>query len=142
CRVVSGLHVLCQRGSLPGPGARKTSDYRRALPTHLRRPNVTTAMLYRLSLVAAATLVAACSDKTPLGPSGRSAIAPPAANRQSDEVVNPDLEQALAAMRAATAPYHDIQNALNDGFALRITCLAPGEDELVGDIYTNRTRAR
>jgi len=103
---------------------------------------VTTAMLYRLSLVAAATLVAACSDKTPLGPSGRSAIAPPAANRQSDEVVNPDLEQALAAMRAATAPYHDIQNALNDGFALRITCLAPGEDELVGDIYTNRTRAR
>jgi hypothetical protein len=102
---------------------------------------VNTTTFFRLNVVAAATFVAACSDKTALGPSRPPAIAP-AANRQSDETLNPDLEQALATMRAATARYHDIQNALNDGFALRHVCQTAGDDGLTGDVYANRTRVR
>lgn len=101
-----------------------------------------TAMLFRLSIVAAAALVVACSDKAPLGPSRSSAISASAANRQSDALLNPDLQQALATMRAATAQYHDLQNALNDGFVLRHTCGVAGEDEVVGTVYANRDRVR
>jgi hypothetical protein len=102
---------------------------------------VNTATLCRLSVVIGATLVAACSDKTPFAPSRPSAIAT-GANRQRDETLNPDLEQALATIRAATAQYHDIQNALNDGFVLRHACQTPGDDGPTGDIYANRTRVR
>jgi hypothetical protein len=100
-------------------------------------------MPVRLALVAAATLCAGCADRTLSDPFRPTGIAATAANRQSDETFNPDLEQALATMRAATAQYHDIQNALNDGFVLRLQCGDPGEgDEPIGTLYTNRARAR
>jgi hypothetical protein len=98
-------------------------------------------MPFRLALVAAATLFAGCADHTPSAPSRPVGIAAAAANRQSDQTFNPDLQQALATMRAATAPYHDIQNALNDGFVLRNPCEV-AEDGAVGAIYTIRSRVR
>jgi len=65
------------------------------------------------------------------------------ANRQSDVTLNPDLEQALATMRGATAPYHDIQNALNDGYRLALECGADDEgDGFMGALYSNPTRVR
>lgn len=100
-----------------------------------------TFMPFRLALVAAATLCAGCSDQTS-APSRPVGITVPAATRQSDETFNPDLEQALATMRAATAQYHDIQNALNDGFVLRVECGAEAEGGSMGALYANRTRAR
>ena len=102
-----------------------------------------TAIPLRLALVAAATLCAACADHPPSAPSRPNGIAAAEANRQVDETFTPDLQEALATMRAATAKYHDIQNALNDGFAFRVPCGAPGEgDEPVGAIYTKPTHVR
>jgi len=103
---------------------------------------VNNTILFRFALVAAATLCAACADGAPVAPQHQSAIAASVASRQNDIALNPDLQQALAKMRAATAPYHDLQNALNDGFLLRAACLSPGDDEQMGDIYANRTRVR
>ena len=100
-----------------------------------------TIMPSRLALVAAATLCIGCADHAPSAPSRPVRISTAAANRLSDETFNPDLEQALATMRAATAPYHDVQNALNDGYVLRNPCEAE-EDGAVGAIYANRTRVR
>lgn len=101
-----------------------------------------TIMPIRLVLVAAATLCAGCTDHTPSAPSRPVGIAAPAANRKSDEALSPDLEQALATMRAATAQYHDIQNALNDGFVLRLECGSEAEGDGMGALYANRTRVR
>jgi hypothetical protein len=66
----------------------------------------------------------------------------PTADRQNEEKPNPELEKALAKIRAATAKYHDIQVALNDGFALRHECGTQGDDGPIGTVYANRTRAR
>jgi hypothetical protein len=103
---------------------------------------VNTTMPFRLALVGAATLCAGCADHMPSAPSRPAGIAAAAPSRQSDETFNPDLEQALATMRAATAQYHDIQNALNDGFVLRVACGAEAEGGSMGALYANRTRAR
>jgi hypothetical protein len=108
-----------------------------------RRSNVNTSMPYRLALVAAATLCAGCADHTPSAPSRPAGIAAATANRQSDETFNPELEQALATMRAVTAKYHDLQTALNDGFALRLECgVADEGDGFMGALYANRDRTR
>ena len=96
----------------------------------------------RIAFLAAVSLCAACADQ-PSAPSRQVGIAATEATRQSDETFNPELQQALATMRAATAQYHDIQNALNDGFALRLECGSEAEGgEGMGALYTNRTRAR
>jgi len=64
-------------------------------------------------------------------------------NRQTDATFTPELQQALATMRAATAKYHDIQNALNDGFGLALACGAEDEgDGFTGALYSNPTRVR
>jgi len=96
-------------------------------------------MPFRLAIAVGVALSAACGDRAPLAPSSRTAQR--ASSRQIDDA-NPELNQALATMRAATAPYHDVQNALNDGFLLRHPCLAAGDDGLTGDIYTKRSRSR
>ena len=94
-----------------------------------------------LALVAAATLSAGCADRTPSAPSRPIGIAAATADRQTDEAFSPDLQQALATMRAATAPYHDIQNALNDGFSFRVQCGNAGEGN-EPTLYANRTYVR
>jgi hypothetical protein len=96
----------------------------------------------RLALVATATLCAACADQPPSAPSRPIGIAAAAANRQSNEGLNPELQQTLATMRAATAKYHDIQNALNDGFILTLECGAEPEGAGMGALYVNRDRVR
>jgi hypothetical protein len=94
-----------------------------------------------LALVASVTLIAGCADRTPVAPQ-RSAAIGAGATRQNSQDLNPDLQQALATIRAVTAKYHDLQAAIDDGFAFRHACLAAGDDGATGDIYTNRTRAR
>src|SRR5215510_9241961 len=94
-----------------------------------------------LALVVPATLCIACADQPPSAPSRSIGIAAAAADRQTDEAFSPELQKALATMRAATAPYHDIQNALKDGYELRVQCESE-EGGAVGSIYSNRTNAR
>ena len=100
-----------------------------------------TAMLSRLCIITATSFVAACSDRTPLNPS-RTALSANTTARLSDETQNPALQQALATMRAVTAQYHDVQNALNDGFVLRHTCGVQGDDGPIGTVYANRSRVQ
>jgi len=96
-------------------------------------------MLASLASVLTATMFAACSNEAPTAPYRMSAIAALAADRQHASL-NPDLAVALATMRAATAKYHDVQNAVADGFVLRHTCGAPGDEEPT--IYANLARVR
>lgn len=94
-------------------------------------------MLASLASILTATMFAACSNKVPTAPNRMSAIAAIAADRQ-DASLNPDFAVALATMRAATAKYHDVQKAVDDGFALAHACGAPGDEEPT--IYANRAR--
>ena len=96
----------------------------------------------RLALVAAATLCAACADHSPSGPSRPIGVAAATASRQVDEALNSELKQTLATMRAATAKYHDVQNALNDGFVPRLECGAEPEGAGMGALYVNADRVR
>src|SRR5262245_12886047 len=56
-----------------------------------------------LALVATATLSAGCADHTPSAPSRPVGIAAASADRQTEATFNPELQQALATLRAATA---------------------------------------
>jgi hypothetical protein len=96
-----------------------------------------------VGLAAAATLSAACADQTPSALTRPVSIAAAALERQTDETFSPELQQALATLRAATAQYHDIQNALSDGFVLALPCGAEDEGEgFTGALYANGTRVR
>lgn len=82
-------------------------------------------------ITAVATLLGACTDRTPAEPD-----AAPVEHRQA----GPQLERAIATMRRVTARYHDLEVAKKDSFVLLHECEnRPGEGP-VGIVYYNPGR--
>ena len=84
-----------------------------------------------LALVAAVMLLAGCAGDAPVAPGGDPTGSPPAAAVASTDGA------AIAAIRRATARYHDLDAALADGFVFLHGCeVRPGEGA-VGELYVH-----
>lgn len=97
----------------------------------------TVSPLLRRSLTAAATavLLAACADEAPLAPDEQ-----PILSTQLAMASSASEAKVLATLRRATAPYHNLDHAIADGFVLVHPCEArPGEGP-VGLLYANFDR--
>lgn len=86
-----------------------------------------------LTVVVAATLLSACSSDAPIAPRQQPAVGASLASLVADG--NKDL----ATIRAATARYHDLTVALQEGFVLLHPCEVRDEGP-VGEVYVNFTR--
>lgn len=86
-----------------------------------------------LTVVVAATLLSACSSDAPIAPRQQPAVGASLASLVADG--NKDL----ATIRAATARYHDLNVALQEGFVLLHPCEVRDEGP-VGEVYVNFTR--
>src|SRR5215510_10319695 len=86
-----------------------------------------------LVIAAAAALWSGCVDQSPLGPHGL-----PAPDAQFATVPGEDTDGAmLATLRRVTAPYHDVNVAISEGFFQRHPCETL-EEGPVGVLYVNR----
>jgi len=106
---------------------------------------VTTRSLRRtLSLAAAAMMWAGCSGdaSAPAAPDRPSAAIVPSTNSLFDNHPgeNRELRAAAATMRRATAKYHDVERAKQDGFVFLHGCEIREEDKPVGTVYVNFQR--
>jgi hypothetical protein len=86
-------------------------------------------LLRLLPALMLATTLAACADETPLAPDQRPQLSAGSAQ----------LNQALAELRRVTAPYHNVDAALADGFVLLHEC-ETRDGEGVGTVYANFAR--
>jgi hypothetical protein len=96
-------------------------------------------MRIRILPLTLATIVgvalSACADEAPLAPE-----APVVVEAKAHMPANADLHTALAALRRATARYHDFDAAIADGFVLLHPCEErPGEGP-VGAVYVDPSR--
>jgi len=91
--------------------------------------------LRALAALATAAIVAACSADTPLTPT-RLAAGPSLANAAS---LTPAERAAAATLRAASARYHNLNNAIADGFVFLHGCETRDEGA-VGTVYVNPKR--
>ena len=96
--------------------------------TSTSRPRVRLA-----TIVAAATLVAACAAEAPVAPE-RPALR--TANTRTDA----EGARALAALRRATARYHDLNAATDDGFVFLHGCESRPDEGPVGAVYVHPGR--
>lgn len=102
------------------------------MSTHLASP-----VARSVALAVVVALVAACANDTPLAPTPREALSARAASAGSA-----DVGTALAAMRRATARYHDVNAAIADGFFELHPCESlPGEGP-VGILYVHMDRLK
>ena len=106
---------------------------------------VTTRSLRRtLSVAAAAMMWAGCSGdaSAPAAPDRPSATNAPPTNSLFDghPGENRELRFAAATMRRATAKYHDVERAKQDGFVFLHGCEIREEDKPVGTVYINVQR--
>jgi hypothetical protein len=84
----------------------------------------------RVAALLTATLLAACGDEPPMAPD----VAPVQAMQRAE------ANRALATLRRATARYHNLDAALEDGFILLHECeVRPGEGA-VGLLYIHLDR--
>jgi hypothetical protein len=88
-----------------------------------------------LIVAAAATLLAACADQTPLAPR-------PTATQPPKFAMAPgaDTNAMIATLQRVTARYHNIDAAKDDGFVLLHDCETRLNDEPVGTVYVNFDR--
>jgi len=88
-----------------------------------------------LTVVAAATLFAACADPAPLAPSnfGPTKV-------QAAALPRNDTDGAIATLQRVTARYHRLSVAKDDGFVLLHPCEARGDEGPVGTVYVNIAR--
>ena len=97
-----------------------------------------------LSVIAAATMWTGCSGdaSAPAAPDRPSAASVPATNSLFDvrPGENRELRFAAATMRRATAKYHDVERAKQDGFVFLHGCEVRGEEGPVGTVYINVQR--
>ena len=98
------------------------------MTTSTSRPRVRLA-----TLVAVATLVAACAAEAPVAPE---MPALRAANTRADA----EGARALAALRRATARYHDLKAATDDGFVFLHGCESRPDEGPVGAVYVHPGR--
>jgi len=88
-----------------------------------------------LTIVAAATLFAACSDPAPLAPRnfGPTKV-------QAATLPGTDTDGAIATLQRVTARYHRLSVAKDDGFVLLHPCEVRGDEGPVGTVYVNFAR--
>jgi len=87
-----------------------------------------------LTIVAAATLFAACADSAPLAPHfGPTKV-------QAASVPGTDTEGMVATLQRVTARYHRLSVATDDGFVLLHPCESRGDEGPVGTVYVNIAR--
>jgi hypothetical protein len=86
-----------------------------------------------VAIVATATLMAACAAEAPVAPE-RPAL------RTVNTRANAEGARALAALRAATARYHDLNAATDDGFVFLHGCESRPDEGPVGMVYVHPGR--
>ena len=87
-----------------------------------------------LTIVAAATLFAACADSAPLAPHfGPTKV-------QAASLPGTDTEGMVATLQRVTARYHRLSVATDDGFVLLHPCESRGDEGPVGTVYVNIAR--
>jgi hypothetical protein len=88
-----------------------------------------------LTIVAAATLFAACADKAPVSPQyfGTNKV-------QAATLPGTDTDGMIATLQRVTARYHNAQAAFDDDFVLLHPCEARGDEGPVGTVYINIAR--
>jgi len=88
-----------------------------------------------LTIVAAATLFAACADSAPLAPKqfGPTKV-------QAASLPRTDTDGVIATLQRVTARYHNAQAAFDDEFVLLHPCEARGDEGPVGTVYVNFAR--
>ena len=87
-------------------------------------------------LGASAALFAACADEPPFAP-GRYGPA----KVQRSTLGRTDTNLAIATLRRVTGRYHDVNNAIADGFVLLHPCEDRPEEGPVGTVYVHMGRA-
>ena len=85
------------------------------------------------AVVVIATLVAACAAESPLGPQTL-------ALRTANTKIDMGEAGILATLRAATARYHDLKAATDDGFVFLHGCESRPEEGPVGAVYVHPSR--
>jgi hypothetical protein len=85
-----------------------------------------------LVTVAAVALLAACADDAPVGPEQQPVTAAYLTAQQTAEA-----QQAFATIRRVTAPYHDLNVAIADGFVLLHPCEDRPDEGPVGTVYVH-----
>ena len=85
------------------------------------------------AIVTAATLLASCAAETPVAP-GSPAL------RTATFRADANAGRALAALRRATARYHDLTAATDDGFVFLHGCESRSEEGPVGMLYVHPGR--
>ena len=89
----------------------------------------------RLVFAVASMSVLACADDAPLGPEQQAVVA-----AQITAQGQAEAQRAFATLRRVTAPYHDLNVAIGDGFVLLHPCEErPGEGP-VGTVYVHVDR--
>jgi len=88
-----------------------------------------------IMLGASAALIAACADKTPFAP-GRYGPA----KVQLSTLGRTDTNLAIATLRRVTGRYHNVNNAIADGFGLLHPCEDRPEEGPVGTVYVHMGR--
>ena len=90
--------------------------------------------LLRSLPLAAAALLAACADRAPVAPRQPTTSPRFAASAAAER------ERTIAAVRRATARYHDLNAALADGFVFLSGCETRGDEGPVGIMYVHMGR--
>ena len=86
-----------------------------------------------LTIVGAATLVAACAAEAPVAPEMP-------ALRTANPRADTEEARALATLRAATARYHNLKAATDDGFVFLHGCESRPDEGPVGMVYVHPGR--
>ena len=93
------------------------------------------ALARSLPLAAAVALHAACAPKAPLAPDAQ-----PAHEARLSGPASAHANRTIAALRRATARYHDLDAAKADGFVFLHGCETRGDEGPVGILYVHMGR--
>ena len=101
----------------------------------------TSRLRVRFVATAAATLMAACAAEAPLAPERPATTSMELARlRPADTRANATGAGALATLRRATARYHDLNAATDDGFVFLHGCESRPDEGPVGAVYVHPGR--
>jgi hypothetical protein len=98
-----------------------------------------THRVFALGLLATMVAFTACTEDSPLAPSEDLDLQPAFSGGSGHGGQRGKLRQALKQIRRATARYHDVRKAEQDGFVLLHEC-EERDGEAVGVVYANFTR--
>lgn len=93
--------------------------------------------LYGSALVFAATALAGCSADAPTGPSLAASPEASVLRGAHDSETPASMNQMLAALRAATAPFHNLQEAVDAGYVSTVECASHPTEGAMGVHFAN-----